>query len=64
MFKRKRSRRWVVLVFDNQTGEHLTTHLHFARSAQEAGDLVGYWLDLEGFEIEARLEVGEFEPHG
>ena len=53
-----------MLVFDNQTGEHLTTHLHFARSAQEAGDLVGYWLDLEGFEIEARLEVCKIEPNG
>ncbi len=54
----------MVLVFDNETGEHLTTQLHFARTAQDAGDLVGHWLDLEGFEVEARLEVGEFEPDG
>jgi hypothetical protein len=63
MFKRKRWERWIVLVKDNATNEHITTHIHYARTATDAGDLVGYWLELEGFEFTARLEVCKVEPN-
>ncbi len=48
---------------DNQTDQHITTQVHYARTAQDAGDLVGHWLDLEGFDFEARLEVAQVEPN-
>jgi hypothetical protein len=63
MFRRKRWGRWIVVVKDNQTDQHITTQVHYARTAQDAGDLVGHWLDLEGFDFEARLEVAQVEPN-
>lgn len=56
-------RQWVVTVYDNDTGEHVTgPRIVFGRSATEAANLVGIWLDWEGFEIEARMEVGPHVP--
>ena len=60
----KRHGRWVVVVSDKQTQEHITTRIVFARTAEDAAAEVGVWLDLEGFEVEVRIEVGpQAESH-
>lgn len=55
----RKYKRWAVTVWDNETDELIVpTRLMFARSAEEAGNAMGLWLDLEGFEVEARMEIG------
>lgn len=55
----RKYKRWAVTVWDNETDELIvSTRLMFARTAKEAGDAMGLWLDLEGFELEARMEIG------
>jgi hypothetical protein len=46
---------------DNVTREAITARFVFARDAGEAGDIVGEWLDLEGFNVEVRLEIYELD---
>ena len=60
----KRSGAWVVIVSDDDTGQHITTRRVYARTADKAADKVCEWLDSEGFDFTARLEVGpDAEPN-
>lgn len=62
MFSRKGLRRqWLVTVYDDDTGEHVDgPRILWGRSAEEAGDAMGLWLDLEGFDLTARMEIGPY----
>jgi hypothetical protein len=57
----KRHKRYNVLALDNVTREAITARFVFARDAGEAGNIVGEWLDLEGFNVEVRLEIYELD---
>jgi hypothetical protein len=58
----RKYRRWAVTVWDNETDELIVpTRLRFARTAEEAGNAMGLWLELEGFEIEARMQIGSVD---
>ena len=57
----KRYKRFNVLALDNVTREAITARFVFARDAGEAGNIVGEWLDLEGFGQEVRLEIYELD---
>lgn len=49
----------IVKVYD--TGEYLTgPRIISARTGQEAGERMSEWLDLEGFDITAKIEVGRY----
>jgi hypothetical protein len=54
---------WVVVVTDHDTNKHITTRRIIARSAEAAFDKVCLWLDNEGFDFVARLEVGPDAEH-
>jgi hypothetical protein len=49
------------LALDNVTREAITARFVFALDAGEAGNIVGEWLDLEGFDAEVRLEIYELD---
>lgn len=57
----KRHKRFSVLAIDNVTREAITARFVFALDAGEAGNIVGEWLDLEGFDQEVRLEIYELD---
>lgn len=55
---------WWVEIYNAATNEAITgPRIMRARTAHEAGALIGYWLELEGYDVEARLEVALYE-HG
>lgn len=48
---------YVVLAYDNATGDLLTAHTHRGGSASDAANQMCVWLELEGFDREVRIEV-------
>lgn len=65
MFPRKGlRRRWVVTVYDDSDGSHVTgPRIVWGRSQEEAAAAVGLWLDMEGFDLTARMEIGPHDPN-
>lgn len=62
MSKRKTPhKRWQVIAWDNDSGQHLTDRKVFARQAEDAGDAVCFWLEQEGFDLEVRLDIYELD---
>lgn len=66
MFTRKgRHKQWLVTVYDADTDVCVVdTRILFARTADEAGNAMGLWLELEGFDLTARIEIGLYAGPG
>lgn len=57
----RKVKEFFVIVKDYDTEEYITgPRIIAARSAHVAGEQMSEWLDLEGFTITAKIEVGKY----